>query len=261
LTRWHVDDPIGRLLERDKSIKVLTYKAIATEDEAHRKKGEALFPELKSLEYLEGRRINMTGDSWESLFQQSPFVSKGGVFRPAMVETIEALPAGNTVWVRGWDFAASARGDYTVGAKMGRTADGRFVIADVERGQYETDGRDKVLVNTAKIDGASVTQDIPQDPGQAGKSLVLYLTRQLAGHKVKSSPESGDKVTRAEPFASQMNAGNVMMLRGGWNAPLIEELRMFPNGKYDDQVDALSRCFASLVVEKKKSAVAFLSGA
>ena len=58
-----------------------------------------------------------------------------------------------------------------------------------------------------------------------------------------ATPETGDKVTRAEPFASQLNVGNVLMLRGEWNDALLAELRMFPNGAHDDQVDALSDAF------------------
>jgi predicted phage terminase large subunit-like protein len=77
------------------------------------------------------------------------------------------------------------------------------------------------------------------------------LTRELAGYNVKSSPESGDKITRAEPFAAQINVGNVMMLRGEWNLPLINEMRMFPNGANDDQVDALSRAFSEVMIPRR----------
>jgi phage terminase large subunit-like protein len=44
-----------------------------------------------------------------------------------------------------------------------------------------------------------------------------------------------------------VNVGNVMMLRGPWNKPFLDELRMFPNGAHDDQVDALSRAFSELL--------------
>ena len=103
------------------------------------------------------------------------------------------------------------------------------------------------MVNTASLDSVSTKISIPQDPGQAGKTQVLYLTRELVGYSVESSPESGDKVTRAEPFASQVNVGNVVMLRGGWNTALIDEMRMFPNGSFDDQIDSLSRAFSHLI--------------
>jgi hypothetical protein len=37
-TRWHIDDPIGRLRDLHKDIQVLSYKAIAEEDEKNRSK-------------------------------------------------------------------------------------------------------------------------------------------------------------------------------------------------------------------------------
>ena len=54
-------------------------------------------------------------------------------------------------------------------------------------------------------------------------------------------------VTRAELLGSQVNVGNVLMLRGAWNDELTEEMRMFPNGVHDDQIDALSRAFEALM--------------
>jgi predicted phage terminase large subunit-like protein len=107
------------------------------------------------------------------------------------------------------------------------------------------------MVNTASLDTRAVKISIPQDPGQAGKTQVIYLTRKLSGYTVKSSPESGDKITRAEPFAAQVNIGNVLMLRGEWNTKLINEMRMFPNGANDDQVDSLSRAFSEVMVPRK----------
>jgi predicted phage terminase large subunit-like protein len=107
---------------------------------------------------------------------------------------------------------------------------------------------ESALLNTARRDGSGVRVRIPQDPGQAGKSQVASFTRLLAGFTVSSKPVSGDKITRAEPFAAQVNVGNVMMLRAEWNDVLISELRVFPNGAHDDQVDALSDAFDELNV-------------
>ena len=101
------------------------------------------------------------------------------------------------------------------------------------------------------MDTKAIKISIPQDPGQAGKTQVIYLTRELAGYNVKSSPESGDKVTRAEPFAAQVNIGNVMILRGEWNMALTSEMRLFPNGNNDDQVDALARAFSEILVPRR----------
>lgn len=247
LTRWHVDDPIGRLKERYPEVKVLSYPAIAEEDGPHRKKGEALFPEHKSIEFLREREKIMDSGNWLALYQQRPTAAEGELFKPDQIQVIDALPYGHIQWVRGWDLASTTDGDFTAGGKLGRLPDGRFVIGDMVRLRVGPDERDAAMVNTASQDGVSTKISIPQDPGQAGKTQVLYLTRELVGYPVDTSPESGDKVTRAEPFASQVNVGNVVMLRGSWNTALIDEMRMFPNGSFDDQIDSLSRAFSHLI--------------
>ncbi|ONG55733.1 hypothetical protein BKE38_08685 [Pseudoroseomonas deserti] len=49
--------------------------------------------------------------------------------------------------------------------------------------------------------------------------------------------------------------GNVWMLKAEWNDALIEELAVFPSGRHDDQVDALSRAFNDLMEQKNKPPV------
>jgi predicted phage terminase large subunit-like protein len=82
--------------------------------------------------------------------------------------------------------------------------------------------------------------------GQAGKQQVAWLTGKLAGFRVAASPESGSKLTRAQPAAALVEAGRVAVTRGGWNRALLEELQAFPGGRKDDQVDALARALAML---------------
>ena len=79
---------------------------------------------------------------------------------------------------------------------------------------------------------------------------MSYLTRQLAGFHVISSRETGSKATRAMPLASQVEGGNVSIVRADWNRTLLDEMRDFPWGKKDDQVDALVRAFATLTIAR-----------
>jgi predicted phage terminase large subunit-like protein len=219
-------------------------------DPLGRERGEYLWPEWFDRKHWAQFEANPR--TWAALFQQIPSPLDGDLFKPDQIGIVDALPAGDIKWCHGWDLASvTDDGDWTAGGKLGRLADGRFVIADMARFQRGPDERDAAIVNAAQLDGRPVKVSIPQDPGQAGKTQVIYLTRKLAGFTVVSSPETGDKVTRAEPFAAQVNAGNVLMLRGPWNQTLINELRMFPNGKHDDQVDALSRAFAEIMVPRR----------
>lgn len=259
-TRWSQKDLSGRILPdewdgesglirckdgQDWEVICLPAKCESATDPLGRAVGEYLWPEWFDKNHW--AEFEIRTETWASLYQQRPSPLEGGLFKPDQIKVIDAIPAESIKWIRGWDFASTTDGDYTAGGKLGRLPDGRFVIGDMVRLRRGPDERDAAIVNTASRDSAAVRISIPQDPGQAGKTQVLYLTRSLAGYSVTSSPETGDKVTRAEPLAAQVNVGNVLMLRGGWNEELINEMRMFPNGKHDDQIDALSRSMAEIL--------------
>jgi predicted phage terminase large subunit-like protein len=249
MQRLHEQDLAGWLLDggNGESWEHINLSAIQPD-------GSALWPSTHTLEEL---RIieNSNPYVFAGQYLQRPAPPEGGLFKPENLKVIDALPAEKIQWVRAWDLASSIKGDWTVGAKLGRLPDGRLIIGDIVRIRVEAHERDKVMINVATQDGYNVTVSIPQDPGQAGKTQVAYLTKALQGFKVKSSLESGDKYTRAEPFASQVNIGNVMMSRGAWNQNLIHEMSMFPNGKNDDQIDALSRAFAEIIGMNKRMSI------
>lgn len=214
-----------------------------------RTEGDLLFPARFSREVVDRDKKVMGAYAVAGQLQQRPAPKVGGEFEVDKIETVDAIPAGVVQWARGWDLAATeGAGDFTVGPKIGKLADGRFIVADVVREQYGTAKRDALIKNTAAADGMGrVKQSLPQDPGQAGKSQVKALVTMLAGHHVVHSTETGDKVVRARGFAAQVNAGNVLMLRALWNTAYTDELQMFPNGAHDDQVDGSSRAFDALL--------------
>lgn len=180
-------------------------------------------------------------------YRQRPAPPAGGFFKPDEIEIVDALPAGITKKTRAWDLASSeGEGAYTAGVGMASATDGFTYIFGIEREQLGPENVNKRIKSTADLDGTSVTVRLPQDPGQAGKSQVKSFTKLLVGYNVVALPVSGDKVTRAQPFAAQVNVGNVRMLRGDWNKDFKDELRNFPNGKYKDQVDAASDAFNDL---------------
>lgn len=252
-TRWHPDDPAGRLLDQEPDRwRVLRLPAIAedADDLLGRKPGVALWPEWEDEAALAEKRASVGEREWASLFQQRPRVQGGGLFKVAMIGALDALPAGGR-FVRAWDLAATrATGtrdpDWTVGLLLAKLLDGRWCVADVVRMQGGPEEVEAAILATSQRDGHAVRIGLPQDPGQAGKSQVAYLTSKLLGYTVESSPETGDKATRAGPVASQANVGNLSMLTATWNRTFLAELSDFPAAAKDDQVDALSRAFGML---------------
>ena len=248
MTRWHPDDLGGRLLEAGEGWQVIRLPALAEPgDLLGRAPGEALWPEWEGAAALERKRLALGDRAFAALFQQSPVRAEGGLFQAGRLAVVDQVLAGAAV--RAWDLAATeGGGDWTAGVRLAAAgAGGAWQVADVVRLQGGPEAVVAAIRRTAEADGTGVAVGLPQDPGQAGRAQVGYLTAGLAGWRVVSGPETGAKLVRAMPVASQVNAGNVTLLRGGWNRAFAEELQAFPGGRCDDQVDALSRAFGMLV--------------
>ena len=259
MQRLHEADPAGHILSSEGGYEHL---CLPMEFEPERRcttsigwtdprteEGELLDPVRFPAKVVERDKRDMGSYAWAGQMQQRPTPRGGAMLKRAWFDIVKAPPAGCR-WVRAWDLAATASNgaDWTVGVLIGRTPDGQFVVADVQRAQAGPAAVRAMIRNTAmqdKIRG-KVTVDLPQDPGQAGKAQAQDLVKMLAGHKVQASPETGDKITRAEPFAAQAEAGNVALVEGPWNAAYLDEIETFPMGKHDDQVDATSRAFNAL---------------
>src|SRR5262245_48329529 len=263
-TRWHEADLAGWLLEQEKQAEdeedrerwhIVNLPAIAEDLEPEqfpasctvepdwRQPGEALCPERRPLEKLLKICKRIGEYFFQALFQQRPSAKEGEFFKMDKVEIVDAAPA-NLRRCRAWDLAATKGGGaFTCGAKIGVDSSGVYYVEDVKRGQWSADGVRAELRSTAVEDGLSVRIHLPQDPGQAGKDQAEQLIRHLAGFNVKAEPVSGSKEARAFSFAAQWNAGNVKLVKGPWNKAFKEELRQFPRGKYNDQVDSGSDAF------------------
>lgn len=221
-----------------------------------KKENQLLWPDRMSQKVVDRDKKNMGTYAVASQFQQRPAPRGGGMFKRDWFEVVEAAPASGSV-VRGWDLAASETisAAFTSGVLMRRTSEGIFYVEDVIRFRGSPGKVDQALKNTTSQDGYMVRIDIPQDPGQAGKAQVKYYARLLAGYNVRSSPETGSKETRAEPYSAQAEAGNVKLVRGLWNDDYLDELTMFPFSDFKDQVDASSRAFSALIPKKSDGQV------
>jgi predicted phage terminase large subunit-like protein len=253
MTRWHQDDLGGRLIEADPSWNVIRLPAIAeTGDPLGRSPGEALWPDWENAAALERKRQSLGRRVWQALYQQDPTPDSNALFLTSRILIIDPIAqSSGSREVRAWDLAATLPGegrdpDWTVGIKLTRLASGAVVVTDIVRLRAGPAEVADTIVATASQDGQSVSIGLPQDPGQAGKQQVAWLAQRLAGYRVKSSPETGAKLTRATPAAALVEAGLLSLQRAVWNRPFLDEIKEFPNGRKDDQVDALSRAIALL---------------
>lgn len=195
-----------------------------------------------------------------SQYQQDPIPVGGQIFDVARIGLVKIPPAGG-FRVRYWDKAGTEGGGaYTCGILMSRTKDGRICVEDVIRGQWSPSVRESIIKQTTQQDMMRFPKRyrvyIEQEPGSAGKESAELTIRRLQGAIVKAdkpSGKTGNKVTRARPFASQVGGGNVTMVEAPWNKEFIEELRYFPNSMYKDQVDAAAGAYNKLAKSRSSN--------
>lgn len=191
-------------------------------------------------------------------FMQRPAPKGGGMFPVDRFQPVDHVPGPDQIAAscRYWDKAGTAGGGaFTAGVLMHRLKDGRFCVSDVRRGQWGALDRENHIKQTAILDGKQVPVMIEQEPGSGGKESAEATIRNLAGFTVKADRPKGDKELRAEPYAAQVQGGNVLIVRGPWNRAFLDEHELFPNGKFKDQVDAASAAFAALHVPEQPAAV------
>jgi predicted phage terminase large subunit-like protein len=154
--------------------------------------------------------------------------------------------------VRYWDKAGTVSDDaaYSCGVLMHKMKDGRFVVEHVVRGRWSALDRENVIKEWARRDREMLKSPyeigVEQEPGSGGKESAEGTIRMLAGYRCYADKVTGNKMMRADPFAAQVQGGNVRLVAGSWHYAYLDELESFPNGKYKDEVDASSGAFARL---------------
>lgn len=216
-----------------------------------REEGELLCPELISEEKLKPLEHDLGSYGTAGQMAQRPVPRTGGLFDvdKLLANKVKVAPVDLSMHCRAWDSGASSKGDYTAGVKMAKQlSTGRFFILDVRRGQWESGERLSRQRATAEADreypnDVHVLQLHKTEPGSGGKQQAENFIKNLSGYWAEEKRDTGPKEVRADPLASQINIGNVSMVEGDWNREFIEELRVAPNGKNDDQWDAAATAF------------------
>ena len=203
---------------------------------------------LQELDPVERRRLE-EGDWWSttlgSLFDRTDFEIIDHTEVPQVTSAARA--------VRFWDLAATEphsgnmNPDWTVGTLM-LFDQGIAYVMDVRKIRAKGDKVEQLIAQTAAEDGHMVAIRVEQEPGSSGKALIDQYARYVVpGYDLIGIRASGDKITRARPFAAACANGNVRLVRGPWITEWLDELASFPEASdHDDQVDSAVGAFTFL---------------
>lgn len=260
LTRWHPDDPAGRIIEqiRQGDSEPWTVINLPAWDKTET---EALWPERWTIKKLKEIRSAIGSYEWSSLYMGQPVIRGGNMFKVDNImyhKTDAQFPREG--YVRLWDLAstekerASDDPDYTAGALGALTiVDGQehYWLKDMRAGQWSVTMRDSAIVQAARDDGDRVSIGIEAVGGY--KDAVNYLREKIkkAGllrnvRAISGKDLGGDKVSRATPIEAIIEAGCFHVLQCNWTDRFILNMSEFPNGKHDDEADSVALSYHEL---------------
>mgnify|MGYP003109639817 CR=1 FL=1 len=214
------------------------------------KDGDILWPERNTQVSLDKAKRSLGPYGVAGQLQQRPAPRGGGLFKEEYFAPLPIADTDMVKQVRAWDRAVSLDGDYTAGAKVGQDKNGNLWLLDMCRFRGRVHEVRQKIRQTAEADGEKCHVLLEQEPGASGKVEVESMIRDLMGFVVVAKSHQTNKVTRALPVVSQVEAGNIKMVRGSWNSKFIEEVIVFPHGKNDDQVDAFCMACNHLMSHK-----------
>jgi predicted phage terminase large subunit-like protein len=252
-TRWHDDDLSGRLLEAQEhggdEWEVVTYEAVASADETHREKGEALHPARYDVNQLKRIRAAIGERDWSALYQQKPVSDEGGYFNSTMFPRYgpnERPPRDEMVTYTAWDLAIGLKeeNDYTVGVTVGMDKQSRLWVLDVVRGKWDGFALvQQILDNFVvwKPDRVGI------EKGQIQMSINVFLQKEIESRQLWDCFVDplvcgrNDKQARQRGIQGMMKAQQVLWPSAGsthWVDQAIFEMMRFPSGVHDDVCDA-----------------------
>lgn len=264
-TRWHEDDPAGRILPENYNgesgliqcrdgnewyVVCLPAECEREDDILGRKIGEILWPEWFTKEMFAPFKRNPR--TWSSLYQQRPAPDTGVLFKSEWLKTFEqdgqtGLPDGfepGDLNIYGAsDYAVTAsRENYTVHIVVGVDSKNNIYVLDLWRKQETSDKWVEVFCDLVKKwKPLGWAEETGQINSAVGPFLVKRMRERQAYVARAQFPSTKSKAMRAQSIIGRMAQNGLYCPFGAhWFSEFRKELLLFDAGRFDDQVDALS---------------------
>lgn len=269
LTRWHPDDPIGRLkLAMGDKLKVIRYPALSSSEAIlmptdPREKGSdlPLFPELKSKEFLLIRKNAMVNAYWQALYQQNPINIGGTIIRGEWFKSYSITPKILYRKIYG-DTAQKTKehNDYSVFQCWARCDDGKIYLIDQIRGKWEAPELERRAVafwNKHKAMPADLgaLRELCIEDKASGTGLIQKIKID-GGIPVKAIERNTDKLTRVMDVVPYIETGMVCVPeKADYLNDFIAECEGFSpddSHAHDDQIDPMCDAITDMIAAKPK---------
>lgn len=264
-TRWTTDDLSGRLLQQKAyDWQEIKLPAIATgipkgqTDIIGRHNGEALCPELHTLDALLAQKKNLGTHAFNALYQQSPTIEGGNIFkrdwikyyvpdRATMIKLnltekdVKILPRHLQDTIQTWDatFKSKENDDFVAGQTWSRRNAELYLRPGWCHKRLSFTETLTAIKNMKRM--YPRTSAILVEDKANGPAILDTLRREIAGI-MPVSPGADSKEARAASVSPRFEAGQIYVPHPLWIPAvedMIEEWIGFPNMPHDDSVDAM----------------------
>jgi predicted phage terminase large subunit-like protein len=213
----------------------------------------AVWPEREPMDIVLRKRKRMGSRTHDSQCRQKPSSEEGAIFKRQNWRFYDELPwnldktSGKKVLtnfqevLQSWDaaFKDESSSDFVVGQIWGRIGADRYLLDQF---------RDRMNFTATLAAIISATQKHPRaarkliEDKANGPAIIQTLRKKIPG--IIPVEPLGSKIVRARAVEPIQESGNIWLPSpriAPWIEELIEECAQFPNGKHDDQVDALTQ--------------------
>lgn len=215
-----------------------------------REVGDLLHPDREGPEQIAQRKVDLGSYGFAAQYQQRPVPLEGGLVKLQWFKRYRVLPAAKPIRiVQSWDTAQKAEEihDYSVGQTWHEYADGYYLVDELRVRQEYPDLK-RTIQTYAVQHSANV---ILIEDKSSGQALLQDLKRETRLPLVAMMPQ-GDKIVRMVRHTATVEAGrcflpepnapaDVAPRKGQWLGEFENEVSMFPEGEWKDQIDAFSQ--------------------
>lgn len=266
MTRWHLDDIAGRLLDEARSIdgadqwEVVEFPAIKeNDDNPHdpREVGDPLWPEFKDLDDLRAIR-GPNPDFFEALYQQNPTPPGGTIVKTHDLQYWTSLPTTKGQWIQSWDLRAGGKGtntSFAVGQLwlVPSSQPANAYLVDQVRGRWDINETLEIMQARANdpLWSRAITKLVENKAD--GRAVIPMLKNRVTG--IEPIKPIGKKKARLQGVAPLFRGGNVYLPHediAPWVREYTHEITNFPGTANDDQVDTTTQALSYLLIPDKE---------
>ncbi|GAA4652521.1 hypothetical protein GCM10023116_48050 [Kistimonas scapharcae] len=277
LTRWHVDDLAGKIMETEEwkngewlhiNFRAIEEREVIVERTSRRALPEdhpdyldaktfrttspskryiekkairdvPLWPERFPLAFLYAQR-KLNPRDFESLYQQNPYIEGGNILKSEYWRYYDQPLDHYLSIIMAADtaFKKNSQNDYSVLAIGGLTPHGDIHLLDLFRGRWDFPELKHKITTLYATWRSRGMRAVHIEDAASGQSLIQEL-RKNSGVAIVPKKVERDKVARVSSITDIIEAGRVWLpATAPWLDEFISECLAFPASTHDDQVDA-----------------------